>query len=151
MQLRADAANAAGSRQRTPWKAGPRGLDCSNGRCARLAPQYPVNRIQLGARASTTTSRGRITLAPPAGLVVGIGERAVAHPGAEVGGVRAVGEVGDRPVAAGAHLRPAAALAAAVLRVDRLDRLPAAVDPHLHELPVAGVAPGPQHAAVLAG
>ncbi len=32
MQLRADAANAAGSRQRTPWNAGPRGLDCSNGR-----------------------------------------------------------------------------------------------------------------------
>ena len=83
-------------------------------------------------------------------LVIGIGERAVAHPGAEVGRVRAVGEVSHRRVAAGAHLRPAAALAAAVLRVDGLDRLPAAVDPHLHELPVACVAPGPQHPAVLA-
>jgi hypothetical protein len=86
----------------------------------------------------------------PARLVVGIGERAVAHPRAEVGGVRAVGEVGDWRAGAGAHLRPAAALAAAVLRVDGLDRLLAAVDAHLHELPVAGVAPGPQHAAVLA-
>ena len=85
----------------------------------------------------------------PARLVIGIGERAVAHPGAEVGRVRAVGEVGHRRVAAGAHLRPAAALAAAVLRVDGLDRLLAAVDPHLHELPVARVAPGPQHPAVL--
>jgi hypothetical protein len=36
-----------------------------------------------------------------------------------------------------------------VLRVDGLDRLLTAVDPHLHELPVAGVAPGAQGAAAL--
>ncbi len=35
----------------------------------------------------------------PLGLVVGVGEHAVAHAAAEVGGVRAVGEVGDRRAA----------------------------------------------------
>ena len=81
MQLRADAANAAGSRQRTPWKAGPRGLDCSNGMRARLAPQRPVKRIQLGKSAAITTSRGRITLPCPRASSLGSGNVRSRTPG----------------------------------------------------------------------
>jgi hypothetical protein len=50
MQPRALAAKALGSSQRTPWNAGPRGLDDSNGQWARLAPQRPEKRIQSGLR-----------------------------------------------------------------------------------------------------
>jgi hypothetical protein len=55
MHPRALAANAAGSAQRTPWKAGPRGLEDSDGQRARLDPQRPPKRIQLGERSLIVT------------------------------------------------------------------------------------------------
>ena len=65
MQLRADAANARRLAPAHALEGRPARARLLERQLARLAPQYPVNRIQLGARASTTTSRGRITLPPP--------------------------------------------------------------------------------------
>ena len=63
--------------------------------------------------------------------------------------MRAVGEVGDRRAGAGPHARPSATLGAAVLGVDRLDRLLLPIDAHLDELPVALVLAGVDDPAVL--
>ena len=140
---RARAAKPPGSSQRTPWKAGPRGLDCSNGQRARLVPQRPRNRIHPGSSSAITTSRRPDHAAAPVGLVVGVGERAVAHAGPEVGGVRAVREVGDRRVAARRHRSTScsARRRCAARRPPRPARAGAS-RPHLHELPVALVAAG---------
>ena len=106
-----------------PGTPGRAGSTAPHGQRARLVPQRPGSASTPGRAHADHLERRPLTLPAPVGLVVGVGERPVAHAGAEVGGVRAVGEVGDRRLAARPHRRPAAALGAAVLRVDRLDGL----------------------------
>src|SRR5918994_1083996 len=74
--------------------------------------------------------------------------RPVAHPGREVGGVRAAREEHDRPAARAADVPVAAGLGPRVLAVDRTDGA-AAAEPVLDHLPVARVAAGAEDPAVL--
>ena len=96
---RAPAAPTRPGRSSGPWAGTP-------GRAAttsRPAPSRPGRRPTAPAGASTTATRGHVDhprahdRAAPVGLVVGVGPHPVARARVEVRGVRAVGQVDDRP------------------------------------------------------
>ena len=133
-----------------PWNAGPRGLDCSNGQRARLEPQWPRNRIHPGSSSEITTTGGRTARPRPSASSLGSGKVRSRDAGPEVGGVRAVREVGDRRVAARrAPLDPLQRSAPLCWANTTSGARPVVSRPHLHELPVALVAAGVEDPAVL--
>ena len=123
MQPRALAANAAGSSQRSPWNAGPRGLDCSAGQRAPLVAPAAGEAHPPRVVAVITSSGGRPRSPAPRPRRWGRGRCGRARRG---GSRRHASRWrGRRPARRRASARrPAATLGAAVLGVDRLDRRP---------------------------
>src|SRR4051794_26377808 len=87
--------------------------------------------------------------AAPIRLVVGVGPGPPMLAGVRIRGVRAVGDVDERPFAAMLDRGPGAGLRPAVLGGHRAARRAAAPELELHDLPVALVATRPHDAAVL--